>query len=137
MLAPDNGPSPVDFDLPVSIASMVLAAGSSFAFPVLAPLAAAVFLYSVIPSFKGAYRVLFKEKRLGVDVLDGDLGDERVSAERSRRQGKAGGEGSQRRGMPAHACLTRPTGGRTRGAASDCRRMSENSTSVCSGSAGA
>jgi len=68
--APDNGPSPVDLDLPISIASMVLAVASSFAFPVLAPLDAAVFLYSVIPSFKGAYRVLFKEKRLGVDVLD-------------------------------------------------------------------
>ena len=67
--APDNGPSPVDLDLPINIASMVLAAASIF-FPVLAPLDAAVFLYSVIPSFKGAYRVLFKEKRLGVDVLD-------------------------------------------------------------------
>jgi heavy metal translocating P-type ATPase len=68
--APDKGPSPVDFDLPVSIASMVIAAASSFAFPVLSPLAAAIFLYSVIPSFKGAYHVLFKERRLGVDVLD-------------------------------------------------------------------
>jgi len=68
--APDNGPSPVDFDLPVNILSVVLAAASTFAFPILTPLSAAVFLYSVIPTFKGAYRVLFKEKRLGVDVLD-------------------------------------------------------------------
>jgi Cu2+-exporting ATPase len=68
--APDNGPSPVDFDLPVSIAAMAFAAASTFALPALAPVSAAVFLYSVIPSFKGAYRVLFKEKRLGVDLLD-------------------------------------------------------------------
>jgi heavy metal translocating P-type ATPase len=68
--APDNGPSPVDFDLPVSIAAMAIATVSTFVFPALAPLSAAVFLYSVIPSFKGAYRVLFKERRLGVDLLD-------------------------------------------------------------------
>ena len=29
-----------------------------------------MFLYSVIPSFKSAYQVVVKEKRLGVDVLD-------------------------------------------------------------------
>lgn len=68
--AVDNGPSPVDLDLPVSVLSVVLAAASRFAFPALTPLSAAVFLYSVIPSFKGAYHVAFKEKRLGVDVLD-------------------------------------------------------------------
>ena len=66
----DNGPSPVDLDLPVSIASVMLAAASRFAFPILTPLSAAVFLYSVIPSFKGAYHVAFEEKRLGVDLLD-------------------------------------------------------------------
>lgn len=68
--AVDNGPSPVDLDLPVSVLSVVLAATSRFVFPALTPLSAAVFLYSVIPSFKGAYHVAFKEKRLGVDVLD-------------------------------------------------------------------
>ena len=66
----DNGPSPVDLDLPISVASVILAAASRFVFPALTPLSAAVFLYSVIPSFKGAYRVAFEEKRLGVDVLD-------------------------------------------------------------------
>jgi len=66
----EDGPSPVDLDLPVSVASVILAAASRFAFPVLTPLSAAVFLYSVIPSFKGAYRVAFEEKRLGVDLLD-------------------------------------------------------------------
>lgn len=68
--AVDNGPSPVDLDLPVSVVSVILAAASRFALPMLTPLSAAVFLYSVIPSFKGAYHVAFKEKRLGVDVLD-------------------------------------------------------------------
>ncbi len=68
--ANDSGPSPLDLDLPISTASLILAVVSRFAFPALTPLSAAVFLYSVIPSFKGAYHVLFKEKRLGVDVLD-------------------------------------------------------------------
>jgi Cu2+-exporting ATPase len=62
--------SPVDLDLPLSTASVVLAATSRFLFPALTPLSAAVFLYSVLPSFKSAYDVAFKEKRLGVDVLD-------------------------------------------------------------------
>ena len=38
--------------------------------PALLPVAAAVFVYTAIPSFRGAYRVLFKERRLGVDLLD-------------------------------------------------------------------
>jgi heavy metal translocating P-type ATPase len=62
--------SPVDLDLPVCTASVALATASEFLIPVLAPVSAAVFLYSVIPSFRNAYQVLFKEKRLGVDVLD-------------------------------------------------------------------
>lgn len=61
--------APVDFDLPICTASVALAVASQFV-PVLAPLSAAVFLYSVIPSFKSAYRVVVEEKRLGVDVLD-------------------------------------------------------------------
>lgn len=62
--------SPVDLDLPIASASVALAATSTFLVPALAPVSAAVFLASVIPSFKSAYEVLFKEKRLGVDVLD-------------------------------------------------------------------
>jgi Cu2+-exporting ATPase len=62
--------SPVDLDLPVCAASVVLAASSEFLIPVLAPISAALFLYSVIPSFKNAYNVVVKERRLGVDVLD-------------------------------------------------------------------
>ncbi|MFD1331466.1 heavy metal translocating P-type ATPase [Methylopila musalis] len=62
--------SPVDLDLPIATASVALAAASRFFVPGLAPVSAAVFLFSVLPSFKSAYDVLFKEKRLGVDVLD-------------------------------------------------------------------
>ncbi len=62
--------STVDLDLPVATASLGLAAVSTFTAPILLPVAAGLFLYSVIPSFKSARQVLFKEKRLGVDVLD-------------------------------------------------------------------
>jgi hypothetical protein len=68
--ANDFAVSPVDLDLPICTASVAFAVTSEFFLPVLAPLSAAVFLYSVIPSFKNAYNVVFKEKRLGVDVLD-------------------------------------------------------------------
>jgi len=62
--------SPVNFDLPVCTASVGLAAVSRFFLPALSPAAAGVFFFSCIPSFKNAYEVLFKEKRLGVDLLD-------------------------------------------------------------------
>lgn len=62
--------SPIDLDLPINAVSVGLAVASRFAFPALAPISAAVFALSVIPSFKNAYQTLFKEKRLGVDVLD-------------------------------------------------------------------
>ncbi|MES1171625.1 MAG: heavy metal translocating P-type ATPase [Bacteroidota bacterium] len=61
--------APVDLDLPICTASVALAVAAK-AVPGVAPVSAAVFLYSVIPSFQNAYRVLFKERRLGVDVLD-------------------------------------------------------------------
>jgi Cu2+-exporting ATPase len=38
--------------------------------PALLPASAALFAYTTIPSFRGAYNVLSKELRLGVDVLD-------------------------------------------------------------------
>jgi len=60
----------IDLDLPISTASVPLAAVAQLAAPALLPVAAAVFAYTAIPSFRGAYRVLFKEKRLGVDLLD-------------------------------------------------------------------
>ena len=62
--------SPIDYDLPVSTAAVGLSALSQFVFPVLTPISAALFIYSVIPSFKGAYDLVFKEKRFGVDLLD-------------------------------------------------------------------
>jgi len=62
--------APIDYDLPVSAASIVLSATSQFFFPILTPVSAALFIYSVIPSFKGAYDLIVKEKRLGVDLLD-------------------------------------------------------------------
>jgi len=62
--------TPADLDLPLCTASLGLAAASQFVAPVFLPVAAGLFLYSVIPSFKSARQVLFKEKRLGVDVLD-------------------------------------------------------------------
>src|SRR5271169_6339016 len=60
----------LDLDLLVCTASVPLAAIAQFAVPALLPLSAALFAYTAIPSFKGAYNVLFKERRLGVDVLD-------------------------------------------------------------------
>ncbi len=62
--------SPIDTDLPVSTAAVALAAASQFFFPVLMPVSAALFIYSVIPSFKGAYDLVVKDRRLGVDLLD-------------------------------------------------------------------
>ncbi len=62
--------APVDLDLPVCTVSVALAAVTRTLIPALRPLSAGLFLYSVVPSFKNAHQVLFKEKRLGVDVLD-------------------------------------------------------------------
>ncbi len=60
----------VNLDLAISTVSVPLTATAQFAMPALLPVAAAVFVYTAIPSFRGAYRVLFKERRLGVDLLD-------------------------------------------------------------------
>ena len=63
-------PDRPDFSFPLCVASMPLAAVAQFAVPALLPVSAALFVYTAIPSFKGAYEVVFKERRLGVDVLD-------------------------------------------------------------------
>jgi heavy metal translocating P-type ATPase len=60
----------LDLHLPICTASLPLAAVAQFAFPPLLPVAAIVFAYTSIPTFKEARQVLFEEKRLGVDVLD-------------------------------------------------------------------
>src|SRR5262249_12072272 len=67
---PPGGLDPLDLDLAICTGSLPLAAAAQFAMPALLPLSAALFAYSTIPSFRGAYQVLFKEQRLGVDVLD-------------------------------------------------------------------
>jgi len=60
----------LDLDLTICTGSLALAGIAQFAAPPLLPVAAAVFAYTTIPSFVGAYEVVFKEKRLGVDLLD-------------------------------------------------------------------
>ena len=59
-----------DLHLPLCTVSVPFAAVAQFAAPGLLPVAAGLFLYTSIPTFKGARDVLLKEKRLGVDVLD-------------------------------------------------------------------
>jgi heavy metal translocating P-type ATPase len=61
---------PLDLDLAICTASLPLAAVAQFAMPALLPVSAALFAYTAVPSFRGAYEVLFKERRLGVDLLD-------------------------------------------------------------------
>jgi heavy metal translocating P-type ATPase len=61
---------PLDLDLAICSASLPVAAIAQFATPALLPVSAALFAYTAIPSFRGAYEVLCKERRLGVDVLD-------------------------------------------------------------------
>ena len=59
-----------ELDLAICTASVPIAAVAQFAMPALLPVSAALFAYTTIPSFRGAYRVLSEERRLGVDVLD-------------------------------------------------------------------
>jgi Cu2+-exporting ATPase len=60
----------LDLHLPICTAALPFAAAAQFAFPPLLPVAAVVFAYTSIPTFREARHVLFHEKRLGVDVLD-------------------------------------------------------------------
>jgi hypothetical protein len=60
----------LDLDLAICTASLPLAAIAQFAFPPLLPVSSALFAYTSIPSFRRAYEVVFKERRLGVDFLD-------------------------------------------------------------------
>jgi Cu2+-exporting ATPase len=61
---------PLDLDLAICTASLPLAAIAQFAFPPLLPVSAGLFAYTAVPSFRRAYEVVFKERRLGVDFLD-------------------------------------------------------------------
>ncbi|HXJ77775.1 MAG TPA: heavy metal translocating P-type ATPase [Candidatus Methylomirabilis sp.] len=58
-----------NLDFPLCTASLGLATVSQFRTPALLPMSAAMFLYSVVPTFRNARRTL-RERRLGVDVLD-------------------------------------------------------------------
>src|SRR5208337_1326004 len=59
------------FDLPIATGSLVLSAAATFFVPSLLPVGAALMLYTAIPSFRRAWRVITNERRLCVDVLDG------------------------------------------------------------------
>src|SRR5262249_26460349 len=59
-----------DLHLPLCASSMSIAAVAQFAVPALLPYAAALFAYTSIPTFRRAFGVLFRERRLGSDVLD-------------------------------------------------------------------
>jgi len=59
-----------ELELALCTASIPLAAVAQFAMPALLPVSAALFAYTSFPSFRLAYDVLTKERRLGVDVLD-------------------------------------------------------------------
>jgi len=57
-------------DLAVATVSVPIVAFAQFAVPALLPVAGVLLLYTALPSFKRAWRVLTRERRLGVDVLD-------------------------------------------------------------------
>ena len=59
-----------ELELALCTASIPLAGVTQFAMPALLPVSAALFAYTSFPSFRRAYDVLTKERRLGVDVLD-------------------------------------------------------------------
>jgi Cu2+-exporting ATPase len=61
---------PLQLDFPLAVTSVPLAAVAQFAVPALLPAAGLLFAYTSITTFKEAYKVLFHERRLGVDVLD-------------------------------------------------------------------
>jgi Cu2+-exporting ATPase len=62
-----------DFSLPVATTSLALAASATFFVPALVPAGTVLMLCTAVPSYRGAYRVLFKQRRMGVDVLDSTI----------------------------------------------------------------
>lgn len=57
-------------ELAAASASLALTGITTVACPALLPLNAALVFYTAKPSFKGAFNVVFKERRIGVDILD-------------------------------------------------------------------
>jgi Cu2+-exporting ATPase len=62
-----------DFSLPVATTSLALSASATFFVPALVPVGTVLMLCTAVPSYRGAYRVLFKQRRMGVDVLDSTI----------------------------------------------------------------
>ncbi len=62
-----------DFMLPIATTSLVVSASATFFVPGLLPAGMALMLWTAVPSYRGAYRVLTKQRRLGVDVLDSTI----------------------------------------------------------------
>ena len=65
-----QGLDKIDRSLTICTASVPFAAIAQFGAPALLPVSALLFVYTAIPTFKNAWKVLTKERRLGVDVLD-------------------------------------------------------------------
>ncbi|MCY2965894.1 MAG: HAD-IC family P-type ATPase, partial [Planctomycetota bacterium] len=59
-----------DLSMALCSVAMPVAAVAQFAFPPLLPIAGGLLAYNSVHTFKEAHEVLFKERRLGVDVLD-------------------------------------------------------------------
>jgi Cu2+-exporting ATPase len=61
---------PIDLDLPLNTLNVPLAVAGTFAAPALLPAAAGLLVYNSLHTYKAAYNVVARERRLGVDVLD-------------------------------------------------------------------
>jgi Cu2+-exporting ATPase len=62
-----------DFSLPIATTSLAISASATFFVPAMLPAGTLLMLCTAVPSYKGAYRVLTKQRRLGVDVLDSTI----------------------------------------------------------------
>lgn len=63
-------PDKIDRELMVCTTALPVAAAAQFLAPGLLPASAALLVYTSLPNFQGAWDVVTKERRLGVDVLD-------------------------------------------------------------------
>jgi cation transport ATPase len=59
-----------DLTLALNVASVPLAAAAQFAVPALLPVSAGLLFYTALPSLRGAYRSIVRERRLQGDFLD-------------------------------------------------------------------
>jgi heavy metal translocating P-type ATPase len=63
-------PDKIDRELMVCTTALPIAAAAQCVAPALMPASAALLIYTSLPNFRGAWDVVTKERRLGVDVLD-------------------------------------------------------------------